>query len=185
VPLFGLVLVVTGEFTPLLVPWLDPIIPGTCRIPSQVHSALATAEKRRAAAFDALDGAVGDRVGAGIDCLDRNAARALVLRSLNLTSRSWALLGPLVPTAALWAVGRGASRVAFLEGDDVLLARSREGVSGLVPDEVRIACAERGIDVLDRGEDELRRLLGEWLRLTEAVEPAERRRRMAVLLTLR
>jgi hypothetical protein len=178
IPLFGLVLLVTGEFTPLLVPWLDPIIPGTCRIPGQIQSALEAAERRRADAFDELD-------RRPVTDLAQPAARLHVLRSLHLTSRLWSALGVLVPIGALWHIGRGGARIAFLEGDDALLAASAEGVSALVPDEVRIACAERGIDVLSRKDGELRTLLGDWLRLTNAAEGAERRRRMAVLLMSR
>ncbi|CRK23539.1 hypothetical protein BN1723_018075, partial [Verticillium longisporum] len=40
----------------------------------------------------------------------------------------------------------------------------------------RIACAERGVDVLGKGD---------WLRLTADEDPADRRRRMTVLLTTR
>jgi hypothetical protein len=75
-------------------------------------------------------------------------------------------------------------RMAFLEGDDMLLLKAG-GVSKLDVEEVKMACVDRGIDVLSRKDGELRQLLGDWLRLTAAEEVEERRKRMSVLLTTR
>jgi hypothetical protein len=56
-PLFALMLVVCGEFTPLVVPFLSGVVPHTCRIPSQVAADRRRVEQRRAASFRSLTGA--------------------------------------------------------------------------------------------------------------------------------
>jgi AraC-like DNA-binding protein len=83
----------------------------------------------------------------------------------------------------MWQI-KGRLRMAYLEGDDKNLVEDG-GFIGLAPEELRIACAERGIDVLGKSSTELRDWLGDWLRLTAAEDIHERRRRMAVLLMTR
>ncbi|KAK7736626.1 hypothetical protein SLS53_006829 [Cytospora paraplurivora] len=53
-PVFALVLLVCGEFTPLIVLALPRVVPITCRIPQQVEKLRRGAEERRGASFDAL-----------------------------------------------------------------------------------------------------------------------------------
>ncbi|KAL5121051.1 hypothetical protein ACEQ8H_000900 [Pleosporales sp. CAS-2024a] len=48
-PAFGLIFLVCGEWTPLLVRWITPLIPEPCRIPSQVERDLAKLENTRRA----------------------------------------------------------------------------------------------------------------------------------------
>ncbi|PHH69568.1 hypothetical protein CDD83_5681 [Cordyceps sp. RAO-2017] len=79
---------------------------------------------------------------------------------------------------------KGRPRIAFLEGDDRKLMEDG-GPLELEPAELAIACRERGLDTLGKGETELRGLLADWLRLTAAEDAAERRRRMATLLLTR
>ncbi|QUC23048.1 uncharacterized protein UV8b_07289 [Ustilaginoidea virens] len=180
-PLFGLMLVVIGEFTALAVVYVDGVVPHTCRVPRQLRRGLERAEQRRRAAFDDLEarhphGVLSPRVGPAV-------ARRHVLRSLHLSGRLWDRLGAAAPHALLWRL-KGRPRMAFLDGDDRGLIEDG-GPTGLEPEELRIACAERGIDVLGRREAELRTWLGDWLRLTAAEDAAERRRRVAVLLMTR
>lgn len=170
VPLFALVLLVCGEFTPLIVLAIDGVVPYTCRLPRQIGGSMAKAEQRRADSFDTLAAPPTPA-----------AAQDHVLRSLHLVSTLWDRVGFVMP--GLWQV-KGNLRMAFLAGDDALLLQDG-GLSGLEVDELRIACAERGIDVLGKGDGELRRLLGDWLRLTASEDPAENRKRMTVLLTTR
>jgi hypothetical protein len=173
-PMFGLVLLVCGEFTPLVVIFVDGVVPYTCRLPRQIGASMEKAEVRRANSFQQL----GYQESSG-QKLSRRTARAHVLRSLHLVGNIWDRVG-WVPSI-LWHV-KGTLRMAFLEGDDRLLLKAG-GVSRLEPEEVKIACAERGIGVLGRKDGELRQLLGDWLRLTAADELEERRKRMTVLLT--
>lgn len=181
-PFFGLMLIVIGEFTVLVVAFVDGVVPYTCRIPSQVYSAYEKAEARRRIAFSDLEarhphGVLSPR-------LNRSAARAHVLRSLNMSSTLWDKLSltTFAPPGS-WEL-RGRLRMAFLEGDDKNLVEDG-GLVGMEADEVRIACSLRGINVLGKSEEEMRSWLGDWLRLTAAEDLEERRRRMAVLLLTR
>ena len=178
-PVFGLMLIVIGEFTAFVVLYVDGVVPYTCRIPKQIFSGLERGEQRRKDAFEALEakyphGVLSPRVTQGI-------ARDHVLRSLHIAGNMWDRLGFFPP--GLWHF-KGRYRMAYLEGDDKNLVEDG-GPTGLEYEELRIACAERGIDVLGKSETELRRWLGDWLRLTAAEDLAERRRRMAVLLLTR
>ncbi|KAL2117457.1 hypothetical protein VTJ04DRAFT_7117 [Mycothermus thermophilus] len=144
-PLFAVVLIVCGECTPLVVLAFPHAVPLTCRIPKQVDKLLSRAEKRRAEARrEAAEGNL--------------YSWSILPRILDLPARFW------TPTFLLRR--RVEKRLEFLIKDDRLLAEAG-GVAGLVGEEVRLACADRGIDVLGRGEEELRHALGRWLRATE------------------
>jgi hypothetical protein len=67
----------------------------------------------------------------------------------------------------------------FLKEDDALLVAAG-GAKVLVEEELRLACTDRGVDVLGRGERELREVLGKWLRLTDARRLGEEGREEAV-----
>lgn len=178
-PLFGLMLLVIGEFTALAVIYVDGVVPFTCRIPKQQYSGLVKAEQRRRTAFDELEtqfphGVLSPRI-------TRAVARKHVLRSLHLSGTMWDRLGFTPP--GMWQI-KGRLRMAFLEGDDKNLIEDG-GPMGLETEELRIACAERGIDVMGKSETDLRSWLSDWLRLTAAEDISERRRRMATLLLTR
>ncbi|OHE92891.1 hypothetical protein CORC01_11833 [Colletotrichum orchidophilum] len=181
VPLFGLVLLVCGEFTPLIVIFVDGVVPYTCRLPRQIDASFSQAEERRHRSFADFERAAPQGVAAAQGTAARAPARKHVLRSLHMPGMMWDKIGFIPP--GMWAT-KGKLRMAFLEGDDRLLARDG-GAAGLEEQEVKIAATERGIDCAGRGVQELRRLLDEWLRLTEAEETVERRKRMTVLLTTR
>ncbi|GKT45105.1 uncharacterized protein ColSpa_05286 [Colletotrichum spaethianum] len=178
VPLFGLVLLICGEFTPLIVIFVDGVVPYTCRLPQQVESSFKQAEERRKTSFLEFEKAAPQGVASGTA---QAAARKHVLRSLHVPGMMWEKLGFFPP--GLWAT-KGRLRMAFLEGDDRLLARDG-GAAGLEEQEVRTACMERGIDCIGREDTELRQLLDQWLRLVDAEETGERRKRMTVMLTTR
>ncbi|KAK3950764.1 hypothetical protein QBC32DRAFT_240837 [Pseudoneurospora amorphoporcata] len=57
-PVFALLLLVCGEFTPFVVLAVPTIVPYTCRIPKQVDKILKRIEEKRAAALDELVGEV-------------------------------------------------------------------------------------------------------------------------------
>ncbi|RDA88626.1 hypothetical protein CP532_5812 [Ophiocordyceps camponoti-leonardi (nom. inval.)] len=178
-PLFGLMLIVIGEFTALVVIYVDRVVPYTCRIPKQILSGTTRAENRRRSAFAELetrhpDGVLGSSVTQAV-------ARRHVLRSLDLAGGFWDAMGFMPP--GMWRV-KGWSRMIFLEGDDRRLVEEG-GPVGLESAELSIACRERGIDTFGKTKNELCALLSQWLRLTMAENPAERRRRMAVLLLTR
>ncbi|KAH7262230.1 hypothetical protein BKA59DRAFT_448456 [Fusarium tricinctum] len=178
-PLFGLMLIVIGEFTVLVVAYVDSVVPYPCRIPTQIFTALEKGEQRRKAAFDELEakhphGVLSPRVTQSI-------ARSHVLKTLHLSGTIWDRLGFLPP--GMWQA-KGVYRMAYLEGDDRNIVEDG-GPMGLHYEELRIACSERGIDTLGKSETELRGWLGDWLRLTASEDIDERRRRMAVLFLTR
>lgn len=178
-PFFGLMLLVIGEFTALVVLWVDGVVPYTCRIPKQIGNNLQQAEERRKLVFNELEAKYPQGVlSPGVNTA---VARKHVLRSLHIAGNMWDRLGFIPP--GMWGI-KGNLRMAFLEGDDKNIVEDG-GIMGLEADELRIACAERGINTLGRSDNDLRRWLGDWLRLTAAEDIQERRRRMATLLLTR
>ena len=156
-PLFGLLLLVCGEFTPFVVMVFPHVVPYPCRIPKQVESLRRADETRRSQALD----------GAGAD---RTEANVLIARSLGLAPIQDRLgLLSAVPSLALRVAGR---RVRFLAEDDALL-REAGGVAALEADEVVLACTDRGLDVLGKDEAQLRPLLTRWLEYTKVEHSAE------------
>ncbi|PHH76676.1 hypothetical protein CDD82_3893 [Ophiocordyceps australis] len=178
-PLFGLVMLVFGELTPLVVIVMDGVVPYTCRIPRQVQKGLQGAEQRRQRAFQQLESRCPH--GPLSPNLTPRLAQAHVLRTLDLAGHVWDSVGFIPP--GIWHV-KGNLRMAFLMGDDINLVQDG-GVTGLMPDELRIACSDRGIDVLGKSNTELRLWLGDWLRLTASSSRQDRRRRMATLMLTR
>lgn len=178
-PAFGLMLIVIGEMTVLVVALVEGMVPYPCRIPSQIFHSQQRAETRRRLVFDQFE----ERYKGGVfdPQLTLHAARNHVLRSLYMSGDMWEYLNVVPP--GMWQA-KGRLRMLFLEGDDKNLVEDG-GPMGLNNDELRIACADRGINILDRSETELRGWLGDWLRLTAAEDAMERRRRMTVLLLTR
>lgn len=178
-PAFGLMLIVIGEMTVLVVALVEGLVPYPCRIPSQTFHSQERAEIRRRLVFEQLEA----RYKGGVfdPQLSRHAARNHVLRSLYLSGDMWEYLNIVPP--GMWQA-KGKLRMMFLEGDDKNLVEDG-GPMGLNNEELRIACADRGIDILGKSETELRGWLGDWLRLTAAEDAMERRRRMTVLLLTR
>ena len=176
-PLFALVLLVCGEFTPLVVLALPRIVPLPCRIPAQVEKLLRVDEAARRAARESVGFGVG--VG-GSPAAEGGEARgqvpaAVLAAVLGIKVTSW--------TPSFLLAPRVQRRLRFLAVDDALLIQAG-GAPALVADEVRLACADRGIDVLGRGDEELRAALAKWLRLTDARRLGEDGREKAVMRLL-
>ena len=90
--------------------------------------------------------------------------------SLGLSSRIWDWADALLTDGLLRRKVR--RRLEYLGIDDRLIRRWG-GVKEMVSEEVRMACVERGIDILGRNEGDCRRDLGLWLRCVDVV-PTER-----------
>ena len=174
-PLFALLLLVCGEFTPLVVLALPGAVPLTCRIPRQVKGLLEGVEGKRAVVRGGVSGrgeggggkggsGSGKGKGSGVGVADMAVL-------LGLRVRSWTPGFVLQP--------RVRRQLAFLKEDDALLVAAG-GARVLVEEELRLACTDRGVDVLERGERELREVLGKWLRLTDARKLGEEGREEAV-----
>jgi hypothetical protein len=170
VPVFALVLLVCGEFTPLVVIALTGVVPWTCRIPKQVATDRRKLEQRRAISFRNLTAQPPKEKG--VDGLERMQLLHISW-SLGLSSSAWDWLGgqlPGLPTALLRRkVGR---RVQYLELDDGLIERCG-GVAKMETEEVRMALVERGVDVLEKVDGQLRAALEAWFR-SRGKAPVER-----------
>ncbi|KAK4100384.1 hypothetical protein N658DRAFT_507899 [Parathielavia hyrcaniae] len=192
-PLFALMLLVCGEFTPLVVLALPGAVPLPCRIPRQVEKLLAREEGRRVVWRDIVAaevGAISPGVGGGEGKNNNNMVARDGLKLRGTTAAAGRGLAMVLGLSAAWRWMPGAvvgmaveKRLRFLAVDDALLVQAG-GAAALVPEEVRLTCAARGIDVLGRGDEELRGVLGRWLRLTDARRLGEEGRRTAVAVLL-
>ncbi|ROW07353.1 hypothetical protein VMCG_03892 [Cytospora schulzeri] len=169
-PVFALMLLVCGEFTPLVVLAVPGVVPITCRIPQQVEKLRRKAEERRGASFERLrgkygkelcegkDGATGEeRTGTAgaITAVQQKYQQQLapadvtthVARSLNLVSTLWdsVPLSLLPDTFVSVMVSRKVRQhLRYLDQDNHLIHQAG-GVSALEEDEVLLACEDRGI----------------------------------------
>ncbi|KAI1290574.1 hypothetical protein F5Y03DRAFT_56179 [Xylaria venustula] len=155
-PLFGLVVLVCGEFTPLIVLLFPRLTPYTCRIPAQTSVIRRGVEARRAASFRALAHSSSSSSSAAV-------ADGHICRSLGLGSKMWDKMGFDVP----FARPRAAGAVARIVQDDALLRSYGGGAGGavaaLVDDEVVLACEKRGINTLGKDVAVLRKELEDWV----------------------
>lgn len=173
-PVFGVLVLLFGEWLPLIVPWIPGRVPGTCRIPKQVGGMRGKAEERRRWSFRSgvkEPEIEGKRAGGEWGLLERgNVAQVLkglgkeqmmhLSCVLNLHSGVWERIGTMPPVGLLRrAVER---RVQYLAQDDFLLVQGG-GPGALESEEVMVACEERGIDVLGKAEEKLRAELKAWV----------------------
>lgn len=166
VPVFALMLMICGEFTPLVVLAVSNVVPWTCRIPKQVDSDRRKLEVRRAISFRNLT--TSPPVEKGVEKLGRMELLHISW-SLGLSSKTWDWLGGRLPGLPTYILRRRVrKRVEYLEMDDMLL-KNGGGVRNLESEECRMACVERGIDVYGRSEKQIRTDLEAWLRSTEKV----------------
>ena len=164
-PVFGLLLLICGEFTPFVVLVFPHVVPYTCRIPKQVLQLRTKVEERRQAAFKEYETAVAAAKTAGGAAPSDAASNLLITRSLGLLAPFWDRIGLLsaAPGLAHSAVER---RLAFLTEDDALL-REAGGAAALESEELVLASADRGFDVIGQDEGRLRKQLVKWLELTQ------------------
>ncbi|KAF2814617.1 uncharacterized protein BDZ99DRAFT_377972 [Mytilinidion resinicola] len=171
VPFAALVLLL-GEWMPLVALWITPLVPGPCRIPVQARKEAEKAERRRARRKERILMAsakattrveqqkpAADDLFSAIAVMDKQSLLAMAAQ-LDAYAGAWDLLYFDPPASYLrWSVKR---RCEYLETDDALIRRDG-GVAGLNDEEVKIACAERGYETLEKSGVELRRALSRWL----------------------
>lgn len=162
-PLFALMFIVCGEFTPLVVLALPSVVPLTCRIPRQIEKLRRATEERRRASSARIQDKIGGSTD-GVPALSRAEVTAHIARSLGLISPLWDRLPLPDSIVALLASRRVRAQVAYLDRDGHLLAQAG-GVPALEDDEVALACEDRGLAVVDRSAAELRDSLGRWVDL--------------------
>ncbi|KAK3720657.1 hypothetical protein LTR37_003707 [Vermiconidia calcicola] len=181
-PFFGLLVLVFGEWLPLFVPFMPNAVPGTCRIPKQVEGMREKAQERRRMSF--RQGITepsneqlpeSDQTGNGTSSWpvafnpDHRSAMLKNLRddqlhhlssSLGLHSRLWDRIQLPPPSSLLRrAINK---RLQYISQDDLLLLRDGSA-HHLSPDELHIACEERGLDVMGKKEEVIRENLSWWL----------------------
>ncbi|ROW09867.1 hypothetical protein VPNG_06304 [Cytospora leucostoma] len=173
-PVFALVLLVCGEFTPLVVLALPRVVPITCRIPQQVEKLRRGAEERHGATItasgDENNAQKGSRTAPAeaeqrakdnhdttpstvqqeYTELSHADITAHLARSLNLISPLWDKL--LLPDTFISTIAsrRVRQHLAFLDRDNHFLAQAG-GVSALEDEEVLLASEDRGIWPVEKG----------------------------------
>lgn len=186
-PAMAVLILVLGEWLPLVVLYITPLIPEACRIPQQVRRDLSKREQSRAYRLhrvmrDALvlqrkDKPAVERgtnlpstapqspedVGPWGRAIKSMKAQDMTLFELMLFSaqhdchsKIWDLLNMTPPKSLLQR--RVRQKMEYLAKDDELIERDG-GFAGLEKEEIERACVERGIYVLGKQENELRRAL--------------------------
>ncbi|MCJ1244579.1 hypothetical protein MMC30_001777 [Trapelia coarctata] len=162
VPLFALVFMICGEFTPLVVVFMAGVVPRTCMIPKQVQRMREKLEARRGRSF--RDGTLESEDQALRSTLEVDDLKGFQLvhigRSLGLYPELFDRFFGGFPTAVLRARVRRWKE--YLELDDVAIEKNG-GVGQMEMEEVRIAAEERGLDVLGENDTQLRGVLKDWL----------------------
>lgn len=164
VPAFALAFAVFGEWLPLVVPFITKVVPGPCRLPGQVKKETEALETRRKAMGEAYKVASASAV-TGVDVSELQRGDLMDLsRTFGLHARLWDRLGldgVWPPTALLKR--RVRRNMKYLAADDELLAAGDGKVGDLLEDEVRIACAQRGMLVTGRENEELVGEMEKWM----------------------
>lgn len=174
VPIFALLLVVFGEWLPLLVIFMTPLIPFNCRIPKQVDKWLLKRQRQRIKARHELRSITRQHAS----CCGRRYSRSgpvpgptsytpfLVWEVFNLGSKFDAFT-----RGALTFYSPILRHLNYLVGDTAaLLAHEpdpQKVVYSMSDAEVRIAAEERTIDILNRPVDQVRDDLALWLELVK------------------
>lgn len=187
-PIFGVLILIMGEWLPLIVPFMPYAVPLTCRIPSQVKGMRTKVQERRQMVFrqgiemageEQMQTAKKSERQGGIKgmewlLLDESQSRDALqsLRSeqlwylscvLNLHGKFWETLQQRPPA---WLLQRRlARRLHYLAQDDLLLTKAGDrAATALEEEELMIACEERGLDVLGPSTKQLEVQLASWLK---------------------
>ncbi|KAI1339759.1 hypothetical protein F5Y15DRAFT_68687 [Xylariaceae sp. FL0016] len=166
-PVFALLILICGEFTPLVVLAFPKLTPHTCRIPRQIAAIRRAAEDRRAASYRTLryvDGSTLTEPSGG----GRAVADGHICRVLGLSCRMWDRVGMDGPFAR-----RRAQRALRNIVLDDRMVGAEGGVRGLLDEEVVLACEDRGINVVGREVGKLREELEAWVSRSMAADSQE------------
>lgn len=144
IPVFVVVFLVFGEFSPLVLPFVSSIVPWNCRIPSQLQGDREKQELRRKDAFAKLVGANGRDAGKTVEGLDKEELLH-VSNVLGLHSPKWPAALSLPPT--VWLRFKVRRQMEYLELDDTLLERGGGPEALDAGEELKMAVVERGMYV--------------------------------------
>ena len=144
--------------------FVSPIVPKILWLPGQWDQARAKAKKRREEVRkDAIKVALGEQEVKEVDASSVNGVRWVkgTAKWMGTYPQLWdTLLGGALPFRVIQS--RLQRKVRENEVDDFALERDG-GVPLLSPDEVKIACDMRGLDVLGKEDKDMRRVLSNWL----------------------
>ncbi|KAL9076391.1 MAG: hypothetical protein Q9161_001107 [Pseudevernia consocians] len=165
VPLFALIWLICGEFTPLVVIFFTGAVPRTIWIPKQVQKAREEAEKRRSKSKkESVVLFAGPPRRSDIESIPLETQRIVLksyAQSLGLYPAWWDRWFPtLIPTSLVRR--RVYGRLEELEVDDFAIGRDG-GAGKMAGREIWTACEERGIDTMGKEESHLRRNLQQWM----------------------
>jgi hypothetical protein len=154
---FTLILIVCGEFTPLIVPIFgNAITPATCRVPGQVAKEREAGSKRKVLAQQAL----ATSTGKAVPMTGSDAERAQLLELTTISSAQQASAQKVLQACAMFGLVKKHDRflgtmlagpvyrprllrhLHYLNIDDRMILDA--GVDALSAEEVRIAVEERG-----------------------------------------
>lgn len=144
IPVFAIVFLVFGEFSPLVLPFVSSIVPWNCRIPSQLQGDREKQELRRKDAFAKLVGVNVRDAGKTVEGLDKGELLH-VSNVLGLHSPKWPAALSLPPT--VWLRFKVRRQVEYLELDDTLLERGGGPTALDTGEELKMAVVERGMYV--------------------------------------
>lgn len=185
---FGLILLICGEFTPLLVAAIgDAVTPYTCRIPKQLAKTRAKRVELRQHAFAAVQGGLGSMKPMRDEDAMTWLAEQFGSREFAATASAEQVLRACAVFGLANSHDAGAGWVSliyrprlrkwteYLALDDSLIVRGG-GVDVLSAKEVRIAIEERGgfvdfkLGKKDKVEKAEREWLTEWLKRRKFIE---------------
>ena len=164
IPLFALVFLICGEFTPLLVPFLSPIVPKTLWLPSQWEKARRKAALRRQRYICLEGGSVAPNArrasstSSPVRPSGVEAALGVSNYNTGITLNAWprwwdSWLVQRMPASYL--IQRIDSKTSELLLDDFAICRDG-GVSAMVDEEIMMALDARGYDIIGKEMTELR-----------------------------
>jgi hypothetical protein len=160
--------VLAGEYLPLIVIFFTPLVPYTCRIPKQILKAREKLEKRRLESFRGITDGFVPSAKKGTDgevkeFKDLGKGQLMhVSRSLGLHGKLWDTTRGVLPPKALLKF-RVEKWLGYLEHDDALVQRDG-GMSQLKGEELKLAAEQRGLDVLGKKDDDLKKNLAKWIK---------------------
>ncbi|KAF1988196.1 hypothetical protein K402DRAFT_373958 [Aulographum hederae CBS 113979] len=166
-PIFGLLFALFGEWLPVLVVFITPVIPPSVRFPAQVDRVLRRVERWRDESFR---GKIDSYVPSPQAVKEIDSVKKLDGKHILHMSRVLGLHGLVVDQLARagWPAqvgsllrGRVRRWTGYLKQDDDLIARDG-GWKQLNEDEAVLACRERGIDTLKYSPAQCKDRLGLW-----------------------
>lgn len=169
-PLFALLFMVCGEFTPLVAVFMTGLVPRTLLIPKQVQKLREVAQERKSKSRDRFRDlqyvhrwaeAQGDPDAISPSPIEWNTFRHIAC-SQGLYSRYWETILPERFSSKM--IQRRAMKRAWeVRADDMAILRDG-GVGLMEAEEVIMACDERGLDVLGKSEQQMRKALEGWIK---------------------